>query len=591
MKTHLATHVMFDIDKAKVVTHDGIDLDTLQTSTSIEGLWPGHLDGDNSLVNKAESKLNSPISPECQIGDTRLDITNKPGIVLSIYNFLSKADFPYTCLICNVKFILLKQLRKHRYVQHCHLTDFFVRFVGNKHDMQLKLTKNLPDLYRMVPGEMDRIDNFIKSGENREWVEEVKTQLRQESRKIEVQEWIRLHPEDEKRVEEYIKSGLNSTWIEEMKNQMRAEKKRERYKSFKEKRKMCEVCGMMCSYNTLKRHEIMHSGEIFECDICHLQLADAKILENHKLIHFRSESDRKHVCELCGRAFWKIGHLNQHLKTHAADRDNFRVKCETCHLLFKSRKEYTTHLRNHKKDYKISCDVCGDKFSSMRFLRIHTSTQHKNSEYYRLIQRRAAGNLWKSEKEKSLGDMVGVSFVGGKPKCTFCNKVYKAKQNLLKHMKMQHTYNPPVACNICGKTFRCENTLQRHQIVHSDMRPFKCHICHKAFKYRGALYKHMTTHSTEKPHKCDVCHRGFSHINYLRNHYMIHTGEKPHKCQVCGQAFRQKGDHLQHLKKHAERGECSLVTTTNSYNYNVLVPTNITYRGYMQATEFKPDNF
>ena len=50
------------------------------------------------------------------------------------------------------------------------------------------------------------------------------------------------------------------------------------------------------------------------------------------------------------------------------------------------------------------------------------------------------------------------------------------------------------------------------------------------------------------------------------------TIEKPYECQVCGQRFRVKGDHTAHLKIHAKRGECSLVTATGTNNLNFQLP-------------------
>ena len=96
-----------------------------------------------------------------------------------------------------------------------------------------------------------------------------------------------------------------------------------------------------------------------------------------------------------------------------------------------------------------------------------------------------------------------------------------------------------------------------------------------AFKLPGALQAHKTIHTGEKPFECDVCHQRFRMRKFLDSHYRIHTGEKPYVCQVCGQAFRQKGDHTKHLKRHADRGECSLVKTTTSTNmttYSLQIP-------------------
>ena len=53
-------------------------------------------------------------------------------------------------------------------------------------------------------------------------------------------------------------------------------------------------------------------------------------------------------------------------------------------------------------------------------------------------------------------------------------------------------------CNICNKDFASPYNVRRHQLTHSDERPYACQYCNKAFKEKSSLTKHVKRVHLEK---------------------------------------------------------------------------------------------
>ena len=62
------------------------------------------------------------------------------------------------------------------------------------------------------------------------------------------------------------------------------------------------------------------------------------------------------------------------------------------------------------------------------------------------------------------------------------------------------------------------------QLTLSGEKQFTCDICEKTFKYRNALNRHKIIHAEEKPFGCDICGKMFNQRNHLDRHRLIHSG-------------------------------------------------------------------
>eukprot|EP00092_Neocalanus_flemingeri_P062137 GFUD01074901.1.p1 GENE.GFUD01074901.1~~GFUD01074901.1.p1 ORF type:complete len:205 (+),score=23.12 GFUD01074901.1:38-652(+) len=76
--------------------------------------------------------------------------------------------------------------------------------------------------------------------------------------------------------------------------------------------------------------------------------------------------------------------------------------------------------------------------------------------------------------------------------CSVCNKEFRFKNSLVKHVKATHE-NSAFPCDICNKTFSYLSDLKRHiGINHSEHKVnYKCAQCNTFFLYRFTLMKHI----------------------------------------------------------------------------------------------------
>ncbi|KAG1714580.1 Zinc finger protein 568 [Nymphon striatum] len=148
--------------------------------------------------------------------------------------------------------------------------------------------------------------------------------------------------------------------------------------------------------------------------------------------------------------------------------------------------------------------------------------------------------------------------------CRVCNKAFKLKSSLSRHLKHCHDMGieDPVACSECGEKFNSKSFLAKHILTHNGGRPYSCDVCSKTFSRKYHLIRHMRmTSCSGKPllsHKCEICGRVYTRKDNLRDHLRVHSGEitkkkKTAKCDDCGKDFR--GASLLAVHKRVHTGE------------------------------------
>ncbi|XP_040145981.1 zinc finger protein 621-like isoform X2 [Ictidomys tridecemlineatus] len=134
-------------------------------------------------------------------------------------------------------------------------------------------------------------------------------------------------------------------------------------------------------------------------------------------------------------------------------------------------------------------------------------------------------------------------------KCKECGKAFKSSYDCIVHEK-NHIGEGPYECKECGKGLSSSTALTLHQRIHTGEKPYVCKECGKAFRRSAAFVQHQRLHTGEKLYKCKECWKAFGCRSLFIVHQRIHTGEKPYKCKECGKAFTQKITCIRHQTVH-----------------------------------------
>lgn len=195
------------------------------------------------------------------------------------------------------------------------------------------------------------------------------------------------------------------------------------------------------------------------------------------------------------------------------------VYCDVCKKSFRDKTTLTFHLLHHVKS-KYRCDIC---FSSF----VHK----KSLENHHLVH----GRLYK---------------------CEMCDREFKKKSNMKKHLQLVHLKLELFVCEICARTFKYSRSYIEHKRKHTGERPFKCDFdsCDKSFTTTKQKRLHVNVHHLARTYTCEHCKKKFKYELYLKKHIREEHSERTFKCNLCEFTAKQRSL----LKKHS----CSQIAVT-----------------------------
>ncbi|KAA0704085.1 Zinc finger protein 15 [Triplophysa tibetana] len=338
----------------------------------------------------------------------------------------------------------------------------------------------------------------------------------------------------------------------------------------------CEICSRFFSTNSnLSKHKKKHGEKLYACEICNKMFYRKDVMQDHQ---------RRHV----------VGPKNmkkEELDANGEEGSKYRKEpsaCPICGKVFSCRSNMNKHLLTHG-DKKYTCEICGRKFFRVDVLRDHIHVHFKDialmdederQDFIRKIGISMEESDESSEEEDEKNDpehhkysckKCQVTFSKGRDymkhimgmhkekgyNCTMCNRRFALKATYNAHLVIhrEHLPDPSVhkyihPCDMCGRIFNSIGNLDRHKIIHTGVKSHCCDQCGKSFARKDMLKEHLRVHDDVRDYLCAECGKGMKTKHALRHHMKLHKGIKEYECKECNRKFAQKVNMLKHYKRH-----------------------------------------
>ncbi|XP_018099553.1 POZ-, AT hook-, and zinc finger-containing protein 1 isoform X4 [Xenopus laevis] len=220
----------------------------------------------------------------------------------------------------------------------------------------------------------------------------------------------------------------------------------------------CDLCGKIFrDVYHLNRHKLSHSGEKpYSCPVCGLRFKRKDRMSYHVRSHDGSVG-KPYICQSCGKGFSRPDHLNGHIKqVHTSERPH---KCETCNASFATRDRLRSHLACHED--KVPCQVCG-KYLRAAYMVDHLKKHSEGPSNFCSICNREGVKCPHGEQESSdsYGDLSESSDLKSREKQN-ANGSYTAC-DLVIPKKSEAEPEKRYPCTECGSFFRSKAYLNKH---------------------------------------------------------------------------------------------------------------------------------
>ncbi|KAM6423205.1 POZ-, AT hook-, and zinc finger-containing protein 1 isoform 5-T5 [Liasis olivaceus] len=310
----------------------------------------------------------------------------------------------------------------------------------------------------------------------------------------------------------------------------------------------CGLCGkVFTDANRLRQHEAQHG--VTSLQLGYIDLPPPRLSENGmpglddpEAPRKRSRTRKQVACEICGKIFRDVYHLNRHKLSHSGEKP---YSCPVCGLRFKRKDRMSYHVRSHDgsvgKPY--ICQSCGKGFSRPDHLNGHIKQVHTSERPHKCQQENSSLQGINSETSASIEQL--------KLQET-CNASFATRDRLRSHLAC---HEDKVPCQVCGKYLRAAYMVD-HLKKHSEGPSNFCTICNRGQKCSHSdqiessdSYGDLSDASDLKTPEKQNANGSFSCDMVVAKNKLESEGDKKYPCPECGSFFRSKS----YLNKHVQK--------------------------------------
>ncbi|XP_042873851.1 zinc finger protein 154-like [Penaeus japonicus] len=311
-----------------------------------------------------------------------------------------------------------------------------------------------------------------------------------------------------------------------------------------------------------KPQRLQHSEYV--CEVCKLECTDDVQLSLHYRTH--EQGDRKNfTCQFCKCSFFMKSSKDRHERKHMGKKI---YRCSQCQQVFNKAYILNRHRREvHAVKRPFKCEECGKDFTTSRNLQNHVGI-HQEEKHHKCTQCEHTCHT-----ASGLRTHIMEAHSGTRDRsytCQECGEKFAKQYGLKRHMERKHT-DERASCNICLKSFACNEDLIKHTKSHESKGKgdLSCEFCDQTFTSAWSLQRHSKKHQSESQQfKCSKCPKSFTRKDSLLSHEKLHAQKKNYVCK-CGKRFVKKSQLTAHEDKHSNVPKYSCDICKHSYKFKV----------------------
>ena len=358
-------------------------------------------------------------------------------------------------------------------------------------------------------------------------------------------------------------------------------------------------------------------GRVNYCKIC----KKTYVTDHSFDVHLASvhSKEKKFHCSNCNKDFG----LERQLKRHQEYHCQAAYKCHFCLKSFSSTKELDEHkLMTHKKGKIEKCEICGQGFTTKRFLKSHKRIHSSETPFQCTVTGCEKSFQTKMLRERHVDKIHRTKEADFRHKCKGCKKKFQTQFDLMVHRKQhkgdeshpEHIFRKPFLykCPDCGKEIKYQQLVKPHREIHSQsLKPMMerapkkvqiksdnghiCKFCNTNLRSAKELLGHVRfVHSV---YKCFHCIQEFNsdqarQVHLRKEHYKTEVKEprKPKTtwpCKHCDLVFSSSSRHDEHVMTMHKGFRCKKCDIVFPNKYAIVKHRRLMHRKPQDTTGVK----